>query len=245
MSKVLGIDVGGTGIKAGIVDTKKVKLLTERKRILTPQPPTPKAIAKVVKQMVDLFDWEGKPVSIGFPALIKNGICLTANNIDKKWIGTDMVALFKKYIGVEVTLVNDADAAGIAEWSLYKEKGKTKTMVLITLGTGVGSCIVANNQFIPNTELGSLLFKKGTVEDYIANSARVNKKLSYKEWAKLLNIFLMNMERVFSPDIIILGGGVCKKFDKYEKYLTTDCEVKPAVMKNAAGVIGAAMATEM
>ena len=243
MNLVLGLDIGGTGIKGGVVDTDNLELTTERKRILTPESGTPDAILDVVIQMVDYFDWKGKPVSIGFPSLIKKGICLTANNIDKSWVGVDMIKLFSDALGVKVTVVNDADAAGMAEWGLIKKHGLKKDILMITLGTGVGSFMVFDEKFIPNTELGSLLFKNGTVEDYISNKAREEKDLSYKKWGKLVNTFLVNMERVFSPDIIILGGGICKKFHKYNQYFTTKCEIRPAEFKNAAGVIGAAMAS--
>jgi polyphosphate glucokinase len=241
MREVLGIDVGATGIKGAIVDTKKGILLSERIKYKTPKPATPGAVLKVVNQLVEDFEWKGKKIGIGFPAIIKDGITLSASNIDKEWIGYPAKEHMESKLGCEVVLLNDADAAGLAEFKFGKGKGKNGNIILLTLGTGIGSAMFFNGSLIPNTELGQMHYKDSVTEKYAANSVREKNDLSWKQWGKELNKVLKYIEFVLAPDFIILGGGVSKKFHQYEEYLSTKVTVEPAALLNHAGIIGAAM----
>ena len=236
---ILGVDVGGTGMKAGVVDVVSGALQTERKRILTPQPPTPKNIAKGLKQLVEIHNWHG-PIGCGFPAIVKDGVAYTATNIDKSWIGVNIEELFSEATGCPVKVTNDADAAGYAIM-LYGVGQQLKGVnIVLTLGTGIGSGLFINQTLIPNSELGHLFFKGDIAEHYCSNAVRKKEKLSWKEWGGRLNEFLHHIDRIFSPNNIILGGGVSKKFDKYEAYLNPRAKVFPTPLRNAAGTIGAA-----
>ena len=238
--EVLGIDFGGSGIKGAIVDTKTGELVTERHRIETPQPATPEAVAEVMAQFTDHFNWKGK-VGVGVPAVVKNGVMLTAANIDKSWIGQEVNKQLSDKTGCEVECVNDADAAGIAEIH-FGAGAKEKGMVfLLTVGTGIGTVIFIDKHLVPNLELGHLEFNGKTIERYSADSVRKRKNLSWEEWGKRLNKVLDYYDKMFNPNLFIIGGGVSKKMDKFEDCVKLDTPVVPAEMQNNAGIIGAAL----
>jgi polyphosphate glucokinase len=200
-------------------------------------------MANTVKEICQHFDWKNKPLGIGFPAVIKNNICHTAANIDKSWIGTDIYELFNSKTKCDCTIMNDADAAGIAEMTYGKGKKLSQGIViLLTLGTGIGSALFMNGVLVPNTELGHLKFKDTIAERYASNSARKKKNLSWEEYGKALNNFLLHVDFLFSPDLIILGGGISKQFKEYTQYFSKKINVVPAQNQNNAGIIGAAMA---
>lgn len=239
--KILGFDIGGTGIKAAIVDTKTGKLLSERHRIPTPKPATPEAVAKVVKQMIEHFDWK-KEVGCSFPTTIVDGKCIHSGNLSEKWLNVKVDKLFKKESKLPFFVSNDADLAGLAEVSLGAGKNEKGLTIVITIGTGIGSGLFYNGKLIPNLEIGKMLHSNGKIiEFYTADSVRKKEDLTLKEWAIRFDSLLAYAKLVFSPSLIILGGGISKKYDKFKEYLTTDVEVKVAEFRNNAGIIGAAM----
>ena len=238
---VLGIDIGGTGIKGALIDVSTGKLLTERHRILTPQPSFPKDVAETVLQLVKHFNWKGQ-IGCGFPAIIKNGVAYSASNIHKSWKGLNVEELFSKVTNCPVRVVNDADAAGIAEMHFGVGKGLKGNVILITIGTGLGSALFFNGVLIPNSELGHIYLKGANkvAENYASNSTRKKENLSWSEWGKRFNNYLSHLELLFSPDLFILGGGACKKMDKFSDQLKIETKIEPATFQNAAGAIGAA-----
>ena len=245
MAEILGIDVGGTGIKGAIVDTDKGEFISKKIKYGTPKPSTPESVMVVINQLIDDMNWRGKPFGCGFPSIIKNGICHSAANIDKGWLNLNLSEYFKEHTGSEVTFVNDADAAAVAEMTHGKGKGVMGTVILITLGTGIGSGIFLNGKLFPNSEFGHLLYKKSVFEHYASNGARKRKDLSWKEWGKELNVYLNHVDLLISPDLIILGGGVSKYFDtKFSQYIDVDTKIVHAAMGNDAGITGAAMACQ-
>ena len=238
--EVLGIDFGGSGIKGAVVDTKTGELISERHRIETPQPGKPEAVLEVMAERIQHFDWKGK-VGVGVPAVVKNGVVLTAANIDDSWIGQPINQHLSVKTGCEVECINDADAAGIAEIH-FGAGAKAKGMVfLLTVGTGIGTVIFIDKHLVPNLELGHLEFKNKTIERYAADSVRKRKDLSWKDWGKRFNRALDYYERMFNPNLFIVGGGVSKKMDKFNAYIDIDTPVVPAEMENNAGIIGAAL----
>lgn len=241
MTHILGIDVGGTGIKANIVDTSKGECIADKIKYATPQPSTPDHVFEVIQQLVSDFDWGGKPIGCGFPSIVKNDVIHSAANIDDSWIGVDLGAKFKEVFNVDAHCVNDADAAGIAEMEFGKGKGQKGTVLMITLGTGIGSGLFRDGVLIPNMELGHLTYKKTIWEHYASNGAREKKDLSWRKWAKYLNDYLNYIHFIFSADLIILGGGVSKKYANYEEFLDLRHMITPAAMQNEAGIIGAAI----
>lgn len=242
--KILGIDVGGSGIKGAIVNTKTGELVSERHRIPTPQPPNPKNISKTISEMVKHFKYSG-PVGCGFPTVIINGKSQTSGNIDPKWTGVQVDKLFKKATGLDFVVMNDADIAGFAEMKLGEGKGKSGKVVMLTIGTGIGSGVFYNNTLIPNIEMGRLLAKNGKpIEFWTGDRARKEQGLEWKEWGKRFNFFLEHIVRTFSPDHFILGGGASKKYELYEDQLKIKTPIHIAKYKNNAGIIGAAIACE-
>jgi len=240
----MGVDIGGTGIKGAPVDVTTGKLLAERVRILTPQPSTPHAVADVVAEVVATFDVDGErgPVGCTFPAVVKRGVTLTAANVDQAWIGCDADALFTERLGREVHLLNDADAAGIAEVRFGAGRGRDGVILVVTLGTGIGTALLVDGRLVPNTELGHIELDGRDAEDLASERARIEGELSWKRYAKRLDAFLAAMEAFVNPDLIILGGGGSKKADRFLPLLRRTCEIVPAELRNEAGIVGAAMA---
>lgn len=240
--KILGVDVGASGIKGAVVDIRNGEMLTERLRLETPQPATPEAMANTFSELIRMHKWSG-PVGCGFPAIIKNGVAKSAANIDRSWRGTNVAKLFSKASNCEVKVLNDADAAGIAEMQYGYGFGKKGVVLLLTLGSGIGSALFMDGRLVPNTELGHVFLHGKIAERYAANSIRKKLDMGWDEWGTRLNEYLMHIERLFSPDLIILGGGVSKRFDQFEGFLNINIPVKPAKLLNNAGSIGAALYT--
>ena len=239
--KILGIDIGGTGIKGAPVDTSAGTLAEERHRIPTPQPSEPEAVAEVVAEIAHQFKWK-KPIGCTFPAIVKDGVVYSAANVDHKWVGTNGQTLLEEATGCPVTLVNDADAAGIAEMEFGAGKGHRGVVIMLTFGTGIGSAIFVNGALVPNTELGHLEIRGKDAEDRAADIVRQEKDLSWEKWAKRVNEYLRRVEFLFSPDLFIVGGGVSKKHERFLPLLHTRAEIVPAQLLNDAGIVGAALA---
>jgi len=235
----LGIDIGGSGIKAALVDTRQGGLIGERERLATPQPATPEAVAETVCALVRRFDYQG-PIGCGFPAVIRHGIAKSAANIDKSWINVDVESLMADATGCPCTIINDADAAGLAEMRFGAGYERSGTVLVLTLGTGIGSALFYNGMLFPNSELGHLRLKNGIAEKYTSAAVRQQENLSWKAWSKRLNTFFAQVETLFSPDLMILGGGVSRKYEKFFHYLDVDAELLPAQLRNQAGIVGAA-----
>jgi len=239
--QVLGIDVGGSGIKGAPVDTKTGKLLTERVRIKTPKGAEPQPVADVVAEIAKSFDWKGS-IGIGFPAPIKSGVALMAANVSEKWVGTNADELFTKTTGCDCTMINDADAAGLAEMKFGAGKGQPGTVIMITLGTGIGTAIFYRGNLLPNTEFGHLDMNGKDAEHRASDAVRQRDELSWKKYAKRLNKYLTAMENLFWPDLFIVGGGISKESEKYIPLLKLETPVVPAQFLNEAGIVGAALA---
>ncbi len=236
---ILGIDVGGTGIKAALVDISTGELLTEKMKILTPKPATPDSVSAIIQECLNKFNYQG-PVGCGFPSVIKNDIAITATNLDKSWISTPVSKLFTEVTGLPFYVLNDADAAGLAEMNFGAARGIKGTVVMITIGTGVGSGVFINGELLPNTELGFLPMKGDIAERRISNVARKRSHLNWLAFGKRLNDYLTLVERLFNPEIIVVGGGICKKWEFFSKHILIDTKVTPALLQNNAGCIGAA-----
>jgi polyphosphate glucokinase len=241
MATLLGIDIGGTGIKGAPVDVKTGELLAARERILTPHPATPDAVAKVVAELFQHFDWTG-PAGATFPAVIKSGVARTAANVDPSWIGTDAAALFTKATGAPVTVVNDADAAGVAEMEFGAGKGHRGVVLMVTLGTGIGSALFLDGSLVPNTELGHLEVRGKEAEKRASEIVREREGLSWEKYAKRLHEYFTTLEALFSPDLIIVGGGISKKSEKFLPLIRLRTAIVPAQLQNEAGIVGAAVA---
>jgi polyphosphate glucokinase len=239
--EILGIDIGGSGIKAAPVDVKKGELTDQRFRIPTPEAATPNAVSEIVNELVKHFSWNG-PIGCGFPAAVQQGIVRTASNIDKSWIGTNINDLFQKISHCDVKVINDADAAGLAEVVFGIGKGRKGVIILITIGTGLGTAMFTDGKLLPNTEFGHIIVNEMIGEHYASDATRKKEDLNWKKWAKRFNIYLHRIEALLWPDLIILGGGASKKFDKFSEYLDVSAEVVPAKLLNHAGIIGAALA---
>jgi polyphosphate glucokinase len=239
--KALGIDIGGTGIKAAVVDTKRGRLLTDRLRILTPQPATPDAVSAAVGQVARHFEWDGA-IGCTFPGVVKGGAVYTAANLDPAWVGVPAAELFSTATGCPVTVVNDADAAGEAEARFGAAHGQPGLVIALTLGTGIGSALVVDGRLVPNTELGHLPLRGDGAEKYAANSVRERLDLSWEDWAARLSEYLVEVEALFWPDLFIVGGGVSKKAEHFLPLLTCRTPVVPAELLNQAGIVGGALA---
>lgn len=239
--KILGIDIGGSGIKGAPVDLNQGLLAAERLRIATPQPATPDAVADTVGRIIRHFNWTG-PVGCGLPSVVQNGVARTAANIDSSWIGTDVRTLLSQRTGCPVTVINDADAAGIAEMRFGAGRGRNGTILMVTVGTGLGTALFRDGTLVPNTELGHLLLNGKVAEKYASAAAREDLGLSYETWAKRLDLYLHQLQSLFWPDLFILGGGISKKHEKFFPFLTIETEFLPAVLRNQAGIVGAALA---
>jgi polyphosphate glucokinase len=237
----LGVDIGGTGIKAAPVDVAAGKLVEARQKIDTPRPATPAAVADVVAQLVKNFGWTG-PVGATFPGVVVDGVTRTAANVDKGWIGTDARSLLAKATGQEVSVVNDADAAGMAEMAFGAGKGVDGTVLMLTLGTGIGSALFVDGILVPNTEFGHIEIRGKDAEKRASEIVRETHDLSWGKWAGRVDEYLQHMEALLSPGLIIIGGGVSKQSDKFVPLLTgIQARIVPAAMLNDAGIVGAAM----
>lgn len=240
--KALGIDIGGSGIKAAIVNTKTGELVSERHRIPTPKPAKPKDVAKVIKEMVNFFNWDGI-VGCCFPTIVVDGVCKHPGNLGEDWVNIKIDKLFKKETkGLQFYVRNDADLAGFAEISMGEGKDVKGKVIVITIGTGLGSGLYYDGRLIPNVELGRIYHPNGDIiERYAADSVRKKEDLSLKQWAKRFDFFLNYVKTLHSPKLFILGGGISKKFDNFKEHLTVEVPIKVAKFKNNAGIIGAAM----
>jgi polyphosphate glucokinase len=237
----LGVDIGGTGIKAAPVDVAAGKLLADRKKIATPQPATPDAVCEVVAQLVKTFSWTG-PVGCTFPGVVVNGTTRSAANVDHGWIGLDARAALAKATGLDVSVLNDADAAGMAEVTFGAGKGVKGTVLLLTLGTGIGSALFIDGILVPNTEFGHIEIHGKDAEKRASEFARETHDMSWGKWAGRVDEYLQHMEALLSPDLIIIGGGISKQSDKFVPLLTgIQARIVPAAMLNDAGIVGAAM----
>jgi len=241
--EVLGIDIGGTGIKGAIVNVETGNLVTDRHRIPTPRPATPDAVADVVNELVKHFNWSG-PIGCTLPARVEHGLVRTATNIHDDWVNTRVDVLMSERTGCPVHILNDADAAGIASVVFGAGRGRTDLVFFITVGTGIGSAIFINQTLVPNTELGHLTLHGASAELYASNRTREEENLTWQEWAGRFQEYLDHVEFLFAPDAIILGGGVSrpKKAAEYLPYLNTQAELIVAELENEAGIIGAAWA---
>lgn len=242
--KILGIDIGGSGIKGAVVDTKKGKLLTKRKRFKTPQPATPEDMLNTVVQLVEHFEWKGI-IGCGFPAAVQRDIVRTASNIDKTWIGLNAAEEITKRTNCPTHVLNDVDAAGLAEMKFGAGKKQEGVTIVLAAGTGIGSAIFIDKDLVPNMELGFIHVNGMPGEHYAANSVRENEKLSWEEWGGRFNEYLQRLESLFWPDLFILGGGVSKDYNEYKKYFNVNTKIVPAKTKNHAGIIGAALAAKV
>jgi len=242
---VLGIDIGGSGIKGAPVDVKTGLFLEDRYRIPTPSPGNPDQVIEVIRRIVEHFDWKGK-IGAGFPGVVRRGVVETAANVSKEWIGKDLASLIKETTGCKAVVLNDADAAGLAEMRFGEGKRYDQDHVLfLTIGTGIGSAFFVKGQLWPNSEMGHLQVRGKDAEHRAGDGVRQENDLSWKSWGKKLREVLQMYDFLFNPDVIILGGGVSKKFKKYGKHLKgINAKVIPAELRNQAGIVGAAMAAK-
>ncbi len=240
--EILGIDIGGSSLKGAIVNIDSGELITPTHKIPTPEDRKPSGIAIGVKQMVEHFDHKGI-VGCGFPTIIKKGICKDEGNLSRKWLGVDVDALFEKSTGLDFTVINDADAAGLAEIKFGAGKKEEGFVLMITVGTGLGSGAYLHGELIPNFELGQIPYKNYTkIEDWAASSIKTEENLSYKDWAYRFNIFLNYIHIILNPDVIIIGGGISNDWVKFRDYLDVDTKLLPARLRNKSGILGAAIA---
>jgi polyphosphate glucokinase len=241
---VLGIDIGGSGVKGAVVNAKRGVLVTERVRVPTPQPATPPAVAEAVEGLVRRLEWGG-PVGCTVPARVRRGVTETASNIDHSWIGTDAAKLFRRRLGVPVIVLNDADAAGLAEMAFGAGKGEKGTTLVVTFGTGIGSALFVGKRLVPNTELGHVRFDERVAEHVAADSVRTREHLTWERWARRRVQPVLEMyEFLFAPDRIVIGGGV-SRIDRWAQFghlLDTKATLCRAELGNEAGIVGAALA---
>jgi len=244
MHHPFGIDFGGTGIKGAPVDVRIGDFAHDRVRIDTPKPASPRAVATVFQQIVDSFDASSTPVGVTVPGIVRRGVVLSAANIDKSWINEDADAIFTRALGREVHVVNDADAAGLAEVEYGAAKGRTGLVMVITLGTGIGSAMIFDGQLVPNSEMGHLELDGAVAETRAATSARERERLSWQAWSVRLTAYFRHLERLFTPDLFVVGGGVSKSWNKFGHLIEIDTEIVPATLQNRAGIVGAALVAQ-
>ncbi|MGW1023180.1 polyphosphate--glucose phosphotransferase [Streptomyces sp. NPDC002577] len=241
--QIFGVDIGGSGIKGAPVDLDRGDLADDRFKVLTPHPATPDDVAGCVKQVVDHFEWSG-PVGITFPGVVTGGATIrTAANVDKSWIDVDARALLSERLGgLPVTVVNDADAAGVAEMHFGVGRGRKGTVILLTFGTGIGSALFVDGRLVPNTELGHLELHGNDAEKHASTKVKDDEGLSWEHWARRVQKYLAHVEMLFSPELFIIGGGVSRKADKFLPLIKgIKAEIVPAELQNNAGIVGAAM----
>jgi polyphosphate glucokinase len=245
---VLGIDIGGTGIKAAPVDIDKGELVQERFRVDTPQPPTPENMLSALEEIIEHWKWEGQ-IGCGFPGVMKKGIVHTAANLSKKWIGVNIAQEIERMSSCRVVVINDADSAGLAEMKFGAGKDYNchggGVVMMVTLGTGIGTALFVDGHLVHNTELGHIEINGEDAEKKAAASHRERKDLSWKKWGKYVNRYLQTLEQYLSPDLYIIGGGVSKKSEKFFGYIDVRAKLEPAQMLNNAGIVGAALAIEI
>lgn len=239
--QIFGLDIGGSGIKGAVVQVDTGELATPRFRIPTPDPATPEGVVATSAQVVEHFDWQGR-IGCGFPAVIKDGIVHTAANISPRWIGAHAAHMLTEATSSPVYLLNDADAAGLAEMRFGAGRGRTGVVLMLTIGTGIGTALFVNGALLPNTELGHIEIRGKEAEARASDGARERKKLSWKAWAVRFDEYLQAITRLIWPDLIIVGGGASREFERFAKYLTVPVAVIPAQLRNDAGIIGAALA---
>ncbi|MFE9658666.1 polyphosphate--glucose phosphotransferase [Streptomyces sp. NPDC005955] len=241
--EIFGVDIGGSGIKGAPVDLDRGDLATERHKVLTPQPATPDAVADGVREVVQRFDWQG-PVGITYPGVVTEGATVrTAANVDKSWIGVDARTLLSERLGgLPVVVVNDADAAGVAEMRFGAGRDRTGTVLLLTFGTGIGSALFVDGVLVPNSELGHVEMHGREAEKHTSTKAKDDHGLSWEHWAHRVQKYLLYLEKLFSPELFIIGGGVSRKAHKFLPLIEdVRAEVVPAKLENNAGIVGAAM----
>ncbi|MFJ4778633.1 polyphosphate--glucose phosphotransferase [Streptomyces sp. NPDC088762] len=243
--QIMGVDIGGSGIKGAPVDLDRGDLAQERHKVLTPQPATPEGVAGCVAEVVGAFSWSG-PVGVTFPGVVTNGVTRSAANVDKAWVGTDAAALLTRELGgLPVTVLNDADAAGVAEMTYGAGRGRGGTVIMLTLGTGIGSALFTDGRLVPNTELGHLELKGHDAETRASVKAKEDGDLTWERWAHRVQRYLAHVEMLFSPDLFIIGGGVSRKPEKFLPLIEgIRAEIVPAKLQNNAGIVGAAMAAK-
>ncbi|MFI7287497.1 polyphosphate--glucose phosphotransferase [Streptomyces anulatus] len=240
--EIFGVDIGGSGIKGAPVDLDRGDLARERHKVLTPHPATPEGVADGVAEVVGHFNWTG-PVGITFPGVVTDGITRTAANVDKGWIDMDARTLLGERIGQPVTILNDADAAGVAEMTFGAGKGRAGTVIMLTFGTGIGSAVFTDGRLVPNTELGHLELHGHDAEKHASTKAKEDEDLSWQHWAHRVQKYLLHVEMLFSPELFIIGGGVSRKAEKFLPLIEkVRAEMVPAQLQNNAGIVGAAMA---
>jgi len=239
--QVLGFDLGGSGIKGAIVDTTDGAFVTARLRIDTPQPSKPEAVAAVVGDISAHFDWNSA-IGCTVPAVVKRGVTMTAANVDSAWIGADAKGLLETATGNPVLVLNDADAAGVAEMKFGAGRERDGLVAILTLGTGIGSSLFIDGRLVPNTELGHLIIRGKDAEERATDRARQQRGYSWKQWGKRVSEYLEYLESLITPDLFIIGGGVSKRHQKFFPYLKCKTEVLPAQLRNRAGIVGAAVA---
>ena len=244
MHHPFGIDFGGTGIKGAPVDLKIGDFTHDRVRIDTPKPASPQAVAEVFQQIVDSFPASSSPVGVTVPGIVRHGVVLSAANIDKSWINEDADAIFTEALGREVHVVNDADAAGLAEVEYGAAKGRGGLVMVITLGTGIGSAMIFDGQLVPNSEMGHLEIDGQVAETRAATSAYEREGLSWEAWSERLTTYFRHLERLFTPDLFVVGGGVSKSWDRFGHLIEIDTEIVPATLQNRAGIVGAALVAQ-
>jgi len=236
----IGIDFGGTGIKAAPVDLATGEFADERHRIDTPEASTPEAVGDIMAQLCDSFPDSTGPVGVAIPGVVRRGVVLSAANIDKSWIGVDADALLTKRLDRPVHVLNDADAAGHAEVQYGAAKGRSGLVLMTTLGTGIGSALLWDGVLVPNSELGHLEIDGHDAESRAATSAREREDLSWEDWAVRLTTYYRTLEKLFSPDLFVVGGGISKKADRFLPLIDIETEIVPATLRNTAGIVGAA-----
>ncbi len=246
-SAILGIDIGGTGIKAALVDSTIGILQSRAEKLATPKPATAEAMLNIMSTLIKRFDWRG-PIGCGYPGVVKNGIVYTAANLDSSWIGVDLASELKNFTSASVNVLNDADAAGIAEMAFGAGKPRNRkgggVVMLFTLGTGIGSALFVDGRLVPNTEFGHVIMDGIDAEKLAATVAREQENLSWQAWAERVNRYLKYMEMLFSPDCMIIGGGVSENPELFFPFLNLQTEILPAKMANDAGIIGAAISVQ-